>query len=219
MTVVIDTKRLSFNEQLRFERELRGWSQADLAEKVGCDAKTIGRWEGNMSTPRPYYRQLLCDIFSKNAVELGLTELKPEDTDVPDSRLTDTEVSTFLTTRILVLDLPLPCGDCEQPGITAILNTIAINPERSYTTLYLRFTNQTVEDVGLRFESLSLTDPVGNFFLGQSIGSFLLETGQASRLAVVFDWIPQKKIVYKLHIALIRPGKWRNIYRPISFTI
>ncbi len=37
--------RLPFHEQLRYERELRGWSQADLAEKVGCDTKTIGRWE------------------------------------------------------------------------------------------------------------------------------------------------------------------------------
>lgn len=36
---------LPFHERLRYERELRGWSQADLAEKVRCDTKTIGRWE------------------------------------------------------------------------------------------------------------------------------------------------------------------------------
>lgn len=32
-------QRPLFHEQLRFEREWRGWSQADLAEKIGCDTK------------------------------------------------------------------------------------------------------------------------------------------------------------------------------------
>ncbi len=64
--------RLPFHEQLRYERELRGWSQADLAEKMGCETKTIGRWESGDSIPRPNYRQLLCKLFEKNAEELGL---------------------------------------------------------------------------------------------------------------------------------------------------
>ncbi len=66
------TTRPPFHEQLRRERELRGWSQADLAEKVGCEMKTVGRWEGGMGFPRPYHRQKLCEIFGKNAEELGL---------------------------------------------------------------------------------------------------------------------------------------------------
>src|SRR5258708_4259349 len=41
----IVTTRPLFHEQLRYEREVRGWSQADLAEKVQCDTKTIERWE------------------------------------------------------------------------------------------------------------------------------------------------------------------------------
>ncbi len=60
------------NLRLKRERELRGWSQADLAEKVGCDTKTVGRWESGDSIPRPYHRQPLCEIFGKNAEELGL---------------------------------------------------------------------------------------------------------------------------------------------------
>jgi len=60
------------NLRLKRERELRGWSQADLAEKVGCDTKTVGRWESGDSSPRPYHRQPLCEIFGKNAEELGL---------------------------------------------------------------------------------------------------------------------------------------------------
>ncbi len=69
--------RSPFHEQLRYEREIRGWSQADLAEKVGCDTKTIGRWESGDSFPRPYLRQALYDLFGKDAEELGLLTEKP----------------------------------------------------------------------------------------------------------------------------------------------
>lgn len=62
------------NLRLKRERELRGWSQADLAEKVGCDTKTVGRWESGDSVPRPYHRQSLCEIYGKNVEELGLIE-------------------------------------------------------------------------------------------------------------------------------------------------
>jgi transcriptional regulator with XRE-family HTH domain len=214
-----EAKRLPFQERLRFERELRGWSQSDLAEKVGCDTKTVSRWESSMIIPRPYHRQLLCDIFGKNAEELGLIEVTSEIITVPASRLAGMEASRLLSTRTLVVDVPLLCGDCEQPGITAILDTVMINPEKGYSTFYLRFANKTGEDAGLKFESLSLIDPNGDFFLGQSVGSFLLEAGQSSLLAVIFDWIPQRKTVYKLNIALIRPNKWRNTYRPFSLTV
>jgi transcriptional regulator with XRE-family HTH domain len=61
-----------FPAQLRHERELRGWSQADLAERVRCDTKTVGRWENGESLPRPHHRQLLCEAFGKNAEEPGL---------------------------------------------------------------------------------------------------------------------------------------------------
>ncbi len=61
-----------FSEQLRYERDLRGWSQAELAEKIECDQKTIGRWERGKGIPRPYYRQRLSELFEKDAKELGL---------------------------------------------------------------------------------------------------------------------------------------------------
>src|SRR5260221_7256582 len=61
-----------FNVQLRYERERRGWSQADLASKVGSDPKTVARWEGGKSLPRPYHRQALCELFGLNAEEFGL---------------------------------------------------------------------------------------------------------------------------------------------------
>ncbi len=65
-------KRFPFHEQLRYAREQRGWTQADLAEKVGCETKTVGRWESGTGRPRLYHRQALCELFGKSAEEFGL---------------------------------------------------------------------------------------------------------------------------------------------------
>ena len=59
---------------LKVERELRGWSQAKVAEAVGTNVRTVIRWEQRQSVPYPYYRELLCELFAKNARELGLLE-------------------------------------------------------------------------------------------------------------------------------------------------
>ena len=67
-----------FHEQLRYERERRGWSQEDLAKKAHCDTKTVGRWESGERLPRPYHRQVLCKLFGKDAEELGLVGLTPK---------------------------------------------------------------------------------------------------------------------------------------------
>lgn len=59
------------NERLKQERLLRGWSQADVAGHIGTDGYTVNRWERGRAMPSPYFRQKLCDLFSKNAEELG----------------------------------------------------------------------------------------------------------------------------------------------------
>jgi transcriptional regulator with XRE-family HTH domain/tetratricopeptide (TPR) repeat protein len=64
-------------EVLRHERELRGWSQAELAEGIGTDQKVVSRWERGISHPSPYFRKKLIELFDKNAAELGLVE-QPE---------------------------------------------------------------------------------------------------------------------------------------------
>jgi WD40 repeat protein/transcriptional regulator with XRE-family HTH domain len=74
---------LPFHDQLRYERERRGWSQADLAEKVGCDTKTVGRWESGERIPRSYHRQALCELFGKSPEELGLVKARPNTSSAP----------------------------------------------------------------------------------------------------------------------------------------
>ncbi len=62
------------NRRLKQERELRGWSQAKVAELIGTDATTVSRWERGLFLPTPFFRERLCVLFGKNAEELGLLE-------------------------------------------------------------------------------------------------------------------------------------------------
>ncbi len=57
---------------LRTERERHGWSRARLAGILGVSVQTIMRWEQGRTTPYPYYREQLCNLFGKNTRELGL---------------------------------------------------------------------------------------------------------------------------------------------------
>src|SRR5438270_5665576 len=63
------------NQYLRRLRLSRGWSQQDLADKIGVpDAGTIGRWERGITCPSPVYRQQLCELFEKSAEELRFVQ-------------------------------------------------------------------------------------------------------------------------------------------------
>lgn len=57
---------------LKAERMKRGWTQAKVAEAVGVDTRTVGRWERGKAFPYPYYREQLCLLFGKTAQQLGL---------------------------------------------------------------------------------------------------------------------------------------------------
>ena len=72
-----------FHLQLRYERELRGWSQADVARRVGSDVKTVGRWESGLGVPRPYYRQKLYEIFGTDGQAMGLLGQSTHTTELP----------------------------------------------------------------------------------------------------------------------------------------
>jgi tetratricopeptide (TPR) repeat protein/DNA-binding XRE family transcriptional regulator len=69
------------NKKLQHERELHGWSQARVAEKLGTTVKRVSMWECGDSVPDRYYQEKFCDLFGKNAEELGLIERQ----EVPDS--------------------------------------------------------------------------------------------------------------------------------------
>src|SRR5437763_2739522 len=66
-------KNSSWHHTLKHERQLRGWSQADVADRIGSDPKTVSRWEQGFTFPRPYFQQRLVDLFGKDAQALGFT--------------------------------------------------------------------------------------------------------------------------------------------------
>ena len=61
----------SWQHNLKRERQVRGWSQEDVATRIGSDPKTVGRWERGLTFPSPYFQQRLVDLFGKDAEALG----------------------------------------------------------------------------------------------------------------------------------------------------
>ena len=62
------------NHHLRAAREQRGWSQKDVADKVGSDDYYVSRWERGVQWPGPHFRTKLCELFSMDAFALGLAK-------------------------------------------------------------------------------------------------------------------------------------------------
>lgn len=60
------------NERLRRARFEKGWTQAELAEKVGTTFETVSRWERGIKAPGAFSRRKLCEVLGKTAEELGL---------------------------------------------------------------------------------------------------------------------------------------------------
>ncbi len=74
------------NLLLRKARLERGWTQKDVAEKIGAPLDlNVTRWERGNARPSAFYVQKLCELFGKSATELGL--LLEETTEVPASSL------------------------------------------------------------------------------------------------------------------------------------
>ncbi|HCI80922.1 MAG TPA: hypothetical protein DHW02_14665, partial [Ktedonobacter sp.] len=61
-----------------------GWSQEELAEKVGVELRTIRRWEQGKGFPRPYARRKLSEVLGMSIPELGLVDEDENIAFVPD---------------------------------------------------------------------------------------------------------------------------------------
>jgi len=60
------------NVKLREAREMRQWTQAKVAGKIGVDEKTVSRWERGLSYPQPYVGHKLVALFDMSLEDLGL---------------------------------------------------------------------------------------------------------------------------------------------------
>jgi tetratricopeptide (TPR) repeat protein/transcriptional regulator with XRE-family HTH domain len=66
------------NHRLRTARQQRGWSLKDIADQVGTDRFTVGRWERGVQGTSPHFRRELCKLFGMDAFALGLVEERME---------------------------------------------------------------------------------------------------------------------------------------------
>src|SRR5437660_5127111 len=96
-----DTKS-SLKARLHDARSQRGWSQQNLADRVGTTVVNISRWENGLTFPFPHSRQRLCEVFGKTPAELGLL---PSETQVPRIWNTPIARNPFFTGRTPLLEL------------------------------------------------------------------------------------------------------------------
>ncbi len=54
------------------ERKRRQWSQQEVANLLGTTRHNVSRWESGTTTPGPYFRARLCELFGKKPQDLGL---------------------------------------------------------------------------------------------------------------------------------------------------
>jgi predicted ATPase/transcriptional regulator with XRE-family HTH domain len=67
------------NRLLRAARKERGWTQQQVADRIGAPLSlNISRWENGMAFPSAYYIERLCQLFGKSVRELGLSQLEGE---------------------------------------------------------------------------------------------------------------------------------------------
>lgn len=71
-------RRPPFHEIVKRECKLRGWSQAELANQLQIDPKTVQRWQSGRFLPRPEIRPRLSELLGKTIEELGLLEQEQE---------------------------------------------------------------------------------------------------------------------------------------------
>jgi hypothetical protein len=76
------------NVLLRHARNMRYWSQADLADELSnicrpgemsprgiISAGMVSGWERGVHTPGPFWRKKLCQLFATTPDQLGLLEV------------------------------------------------------------------------------------------------------------------------------------------------
>jgi transcriptional regulator with XRE-family HTH domain len=62
------------NLRLSRAREGCAWSQQEVADQIGTTPVNVSRWERGLTSPSPYFRHKLCELFGKSPQELGLLE-------------------------------------------------------------------------------------------------------------------------------------------------
>ncbi len=116
-------------------RKKNGWSQEELAEKLGVSRQSISKWEGAQSVPDMNRILAMSDLFGvttdyllKDALEANPPEELPTDSDLeePLRRVEMEEANDFLRTRIVAAArIALGVALCILSPIVLILLEVA----------------------------------------------------------------------------------------------
>jgi transcriptional regulator with XRE-family HTH domain len=78
-TMVKKAAHATPNRSLRGARKERGWTQQQVADRIGAPLSlNVSRWENGTAFPSAYYIERLCQLFGKSVRELGLSQLADE---------------------------------------------------------------------------------------------------------------------------------------------
>ena len=70
----MEARKKVSNDKLKYQRELRGWSQRKVADLIDTNKEMISRWECGERVPGKFYQEKLCAIYDSSAEELGFIE-------------------------------------------------------------------------------------------------------------------------------------------------
>lgn len=146
----------TFKNIVKRERLRRGWSQPNLAEKVGVAVATVNRWENGKALPQSYSRQKLCELFEKTPEALGLLSEAEEVTGsdlqeelgnaalVPISSSTSSDISQLPTSHSSTSSMVTKGPRLSRRSVityaaSAVLGLAAVGGGFSYWILFPRY--------------------------------------------------------------------------------
>jgi transcriptional regulator with XRE-family HTH domain len=130
-----------WNEILRYEREVRNWTQAQVAHALQIDPKRVSAWEVGTTKPGYKNRKKLLKLFSKTAQEFGFLaqEFSDESSDNDNSPEEDSDE----------LDSPKSGGEEVSPSPAAEVSPATeqaqpiqlLVPRTSLVTVQIRYSS------------------------------------------------------------------------------
>ena len=68
MNIAFKIKPVTIGEKIKALRKKRGWSQAELGERVGIEPQNISKYEKNKTVPRESTSQVFAEVFHLHTI-------------------------------------------------------------------------------------------------------------------------------------------------------
>ncbi|HEV2654297.1 MAG TPA: helix-turn-helix domain-containing protein, partial [Ktedonobacteraceae bacterium] len=155
---------------LRSLREKQGWTQEELADRVGTTGVTVSRWESGVTSPGPYLLKKLSTVYGKSIEELnqlldeGNEQTLAHDIEAGEERADEIHVAPIArrSEPIFLFNEPLPSASelyGRQSERDTLINrtfrkasTSIVGPRRSGKTWLVRYLQYVAaHELGSRF--------------------------------------------------------------------